>query len=558
VTAADPPPEAALTPVPRAPQPRTTERWPGGLPLVWAPRAHTVEVLLPRADPPERRAMRLVGAHEPGYWRASDHLPAGTDYAFSIDGGPALPDPCSTLLPEGIHGPSRVLDEDFTWHDDAWRGVDLTHGVLLHLDVATATAAGTLDAAAELLPAVASLGVDGVELAPIAAFDPSTGPEAGVRLFAVHGPWGGPAALHRFVDAAHRHGLAVVLEPPHRWAVADALGLHAFGPYASGARLGPRAGAGSRQDAPRINLDGSGSRGARDFLVADARRWLADFHVDGLLLDVEALVDRSAVPFLGELAEVVQSVADRSGRPRTLLTDGPGRSDRLTTVVGRILTEDDAQGPMDELLEIAAEAFPAGTVGSRAPTTSRRAHRAAARSAPVLVGDLTRLPAAVPATTWSGTSAGFAVSRPDPPTDVDARAALLAFAVLAGTPLVLDTQHVPVARRDAPAERLVHWTRRLLSLRPSSLADLARPVEPSVGTGVLVVRRGDTALVLATAHEGIEVDLAQHLTEPVGSWRVAAPWRPEATRLLAGRRLRLPGRSVVVLRRDDGVVGEQE
>ena len=92
MTAADRPDEAAFAPGTRAPQSRTRERWPGRLPFVWAPRAQTVEVVLPRAGgPADRRTMRLVGAHEPGYWRADAHLPHGTEYAFSIDGGPALP-----------------------------------------------------------------------------------------------------------------------------------------------------------------------------------------------------------------------------------------------------------------------------------------------------------------------------------------------------------------------------------------------------------------------------------------------------------------------------------
>ncbi|GAA1986777.1 hypothetical protein GCM10009718_25270 [Isoptericola halotolerans] len=553
VTAADPPDEAAFAPGTRAPQPRAKERWPGRQPFVWAPRARSVEVVLPRATgTPVRRTMRLVGAHEPGYWRADDRLPPGTDYAFSIDGGPPLPDPCSTLLPHGIHGPSRVLDEDFTWHDSTWRGVDLTRGVLLHLDVTTATPDGTLDAAGRLLPAVAALGVDGVELSPLSAFDPVAGPEAGVRLFAVHDRYGGPAALQRFVDRAHQAGLAVVLDLPHRWAVADALGLHAFGPYASGSRIGPRSGTAQRRDSPRINLDGSGNRGARDFLVADARRWLEDYHVDGLLLDVEVLVDRSGMPFLSELAEAVQAVAAGTGRLRTLLMDGPGRSDRLTSVVGRILT-DDGPEPTHDLLEIADAAFPPGGVHARAPATLRRAHRAAARSAPVLVDDLTRLPAAAHATPWSE-SARSGTAAPAPRTVVDARAALLAFATLAGTPLVLDTEHVPVAMPDLASRRLVAWARQLLTLRPSSLADLARRVESSTGPGVLVLRRGDSALATVTQPHGVEIDLSEHLPAPVGSWRVAASWGQQATHLVAGR-LRLPARAIVVLRRD--VAAEQ-
>lgn len=498
--------------------------------------------------------MRLVGAHEPGYWRADDHLPTGTDYAFSIDGGPARPDPCSTLLPHGLHGPSRVLDETFAWQDDAWRGVDLRRGVLLHLDIATVTAEGTLDAAAALLPAIASLGVDGVELSPVAAFDPRVGPEAGVRLFTVHEPYGGPYALQRFVDAAHQAGLAVVLDLPHRWSAADALGLHAFGPYATGARLRPRGGSTSGRDTPRLNLDGSGSRGPRDFLIADARRWLEDYHVDGLLLDVEVLVDRSAMPFLTELADAVQSVGARSGRPRTLLMDGPGRSDRLTTIVAQILSGTGTSAPVAALRDLADVTFPPGSTPTRSPSAYRRAHRAAARSASVLVGDLTRLPAAARAVPWSDPSLG-------PPgaasADVDDRAALLAFATLAGTALVLDTEHVPVDRHDPAGQRLAGWTRRLLTLRPSSLADLAEQIRPSLAPGVLVIRRGRSALLLVTAHEPVEVDLEQHLAEPVGSWRVAASWNADGTHLFAGT-LQVPGRTAVVLREDLEPVGSDE
>ncbi|MCK0115596.1 hypothetical protein MWU57_01005 [Isoptericola sp. S6320L] len=550
MTAGDPTDQAAFAPGTRAPQPRMKERWPGPRPFVWAPRAHTVEVVLPRADgPAERRPMRLVGAHEPGYWRADDQLALGSDYAFSIDGGPALPDPCSTLLPHGLHGPSRVLDEDFAWHDDGWRGVDLRRGVLLHLDVATVTAEGTLDAAAELLPAVAALGVDGVELSPVAAFDPEDGPEAGVRLFAVHEPYGGAGALQRFVDAAHGAGLAVVLDLPHRWSVADTLDLHAFGPYAAGARIGPRDGSSSDRDTPRLNLDGSGSRGARDFLVADARRWLEVYHVDGLLLDVEALVDRSAVPFLTELADAVQAVGARSGRPRTLLMDGPGRSDRLTTIIRRILSGEHGPAPVAALRDLADATFPPGPTSARAPSTFRRAHRAAARSASVLVGDLTRLPAAARAVPWSGVHGADpgAGSGTTAATDVADQAALLAFATLAGTGVVLDTEHVPVQRQEPADQQLIDWARRLLALRSSSLADVAEQVRPSTAPGVLVVRRGRSALVLVTAHAPVEIVLDEHLADGGQPWRVAASWDPAGTHLLAGI-LQVPGRTAVVLR----------
>ncbi|MFI2102206.1 hypothetical protein ACH436_02850 [Isoptericola sp. NPDC019693] len=521
------------------PLPRARERWPGPRPLLWAPRAHTVEVVLPATG--DRLPLRLVGAHEPGYWRADAELAPGTDYLFSVDGGSPVPDPCSAWLPDGVHGASRVLDQEFAWTDASWRGADLDSGALLRVDLPTFTPAGTLDAAADLLEDVAATGVAGVELSPVAAYDPARGLAAGVRLFAVHEPLGGPSALQRFVDRAHRCGLAVVLDAPHRWAVADGLGLHAFGPYATGSRLGPRTGArpgppGS--DSPRINLDGSGSRGPRDFLVADAERWLRDFHVDGLLLDVEALVDRSALPFLGELAEDVHQLGEQVGRRLHLLVDGPGRSDRLTTVVHDILDAPGVADPVQDLRRLAQEVFPPTTAPWRPPSL-RRAHRATQRASAVLVRDLTRLPAANRSVPWTPDTGA---PREAAGVTDDDRACLLTFAILAGTPPVLDTEHVPVPARDDRSRRLVDWTRTLLSLRPAASADRDLPVEVRTEGTALVGRRGRTAIVMVTGAQSVDVDVASLPPE----MELVAAWDPAGTTLEGGM-LRLPPRSPAVL-----------
>lgn len=540
VTAADAGLADRAAPGTPPPLPGTRDRWPGPRPLLWAPRAHTVEVVLPASG--SRLPLRLVGAHEPGYWRADAELTPGTDYLFSVDGGAPVPDPCSAWLPRGVHGASRVLDQEFAWTDGGWRGADLDTGALLRLDLPTFTPAGTLDAAADLLEDVAATGVLGVELSPVAAYDPDRGPAAGVRLFAVHEPIGGPRALQRFVDRAHRCGLAVVLDAPHRWAVADDLELHAFGPYATGSRIGPRTGArpgppGS--DSPRINLDGSGSRGPRDFLVADAERWLRDFHVDGLLLDVEALVDRSAMPFLGELAEDVHHLGEQLGRRLHLLVDGPGRSDRLTTVVHDILAAPGDTHPVQDLRRLAHEVFPPTTAPWRPPSL-RRAHRATQRASAVLVRDLTRLPAANRSVPWTPDAVGADQEAPGG-TDDD-RACLLTFAILAGTPPVLDTEHVPVPARDDRARRLVDWTRRLLSLRPAASADRDLPVEVRTTGTALVGRRGRTAVALVTGTEPADVDVS---SLPADMELVAA-WDPEGTSLADGA-LRIPPRAPAVL-----------
>ena len=513
----------ALRPGPATP-------WPDLRPRVWAPRAATVDVVvLGPGDAAERRPLRLLGADRPGWWSADHELAPGTDYGFSVDGGPVVPDPAAAWLPRGVHGPSRVLDPRFAWSDAAWEPPALETGVLLHVDVATFTPAGTLDAAAAHLPAIAATGVQGVELAPLAAHDPDSGPAAGVRLFAVHEPYGGPDALRRFVDAAHGVGLAVVLGLPHRWAVEPALGLEAFGPYAGPG--GPPA---------RINLSGTGSRGPRDVLLADAARWFVQFHVDGLMLDVEALSDGAGPPLLSELAEQVAAASAELGRRLALLVDGPGRSDRLTTAVAAALAAGRAGAPVDVggLRVLARTVTPLTRLPLVGDRTARRAYPATPRAASLVVGDLTRLPGATRSVPWPAT-APLAH-------DEDERASLLAFAVLAGTPLVLDDDHLPVGGAGTPGGRLVAWCTRLLALRRAVTAQMGSPVDVQVHGTALVVRRGDAALVLATRAAPAAVSLGDALPGGAGAWELVAAWSP------APRRdddvVTVPGRCTAVLR----------
>lgn len=582
---------------------------PGPRPVVWAPRARVIEVLVPydAYEEPEHMPLRLVGAGQPGYWGADTVLGHGTDYGYSVDGGPLLPDPRSVWLPQGIHGPTRVFDPAFEWTDGTWSPPDLSTSVLMHVDVETFTPEGTLDAAARLLPAVAELGVHGVELAPVAAFDPALGPSHGVRLYSVHEPYGGPRALQRFVDAAHAAGLAVVLDIPYRWAVADELGLEAYGPYLQGGgrprpprpdvgdagehalqamrprtgqvpldrpRTGPiqmRTGqvpsigtrAGKVPSAPtvrtdyvgdRINLDGSGNRGPRDFLVDDARHWLREYHVDGLVLDVDALVDRSPTPFLGELADHVVALGEQLDRRFSLLVDGPGRSDRLTSILLRILSGPGKSEDIQALQMLADLVHPSVRRASRQNGGGRRRMRSGA----AVVEDITRLPATQLTVPWAGEeSPATALLAVD---DVDIRASVLATVVLAGNPLVLDTVHTPVAPRNESEQRLARWARELIAIRHSVAEELDLPLEirSTADRSVIVVLRGTLAFVLNTGH-GLAALRLGSLLRPAdgavqaplpGSFRLAAAWEPGATRLV-GDTLTVPPRMTAVLRAEN-------
>jgi maltooligosyltrehalose trehalohydrolase len=277
---------------------------------VWAPAARTVELVL--GD--ERRGMLLgVG----GWWRGAwEDLGPGTDYAFALDGGEPLPDPRAEQLPHGVHGPARVVDHRrFPWTDAGWTPPALADGVLYELHVGTFSPAGTFDGAIERLGHLVDLGVTHVELMPVNSFPGSRGwGYDGVGLYAPQESYGGPDGLKRFVDAAHGRGLAVLLDVVWNHLGPDGNYLPRFGPYLTDRHTTPWGSA--------INLDHAGSHEVRRFICDNALGWLRDYHVDGLRVDaVEALIDQSAIHLLEQLATEVAVLAERLGRPLTLIAE---------------------------------------------------------------------------------------------------------------------------------------------------------------------------------------------------------------------------------------------
>lgn len=280
---------------------------------VWAPGAAEVELSLPatgRALPMER-----VGD---GWWVSPRALDPGTDYAFRVDGSPDLPDPRSARQPYGVHGLSRYVDPSAwagLWTDDGWRGRDARGAVIYELHVGTFTPDGTLDAAAARLGHLVRLGVDMVELMPLA---PSPGASGwgydGVSLWAVHEPYGGPEALARFVDAAHREGIAVCLDVVYNHLGPSGNYLGAFGPYFTAAHHTPWGEA--------VNFDQAGGEQVRAYVIDAALRWLRDFHVDALRLDaIHAIVDDSPRHVLAELSDAVAALSGELGRPLSLIAE---------------------------------------------------------------------------------------------------------------------------------------------------------------------------------------------------------------------------------------------
>jgi len=283
--------------------------------------------------PVARRAAAEVDGHRHemsaagGGWWAAD-VPAAAQaarYGFRLDGGDLLADPRSPRQPDGPAGLSQRYDHAaFSWTDDGWRGVPLPGAVLYELHVGTFTAQGTFDAAIERLDHLCDLGVDIVELMPVAAYPGEHGwGYDGIGLWAVHEPYGGPDGLKRFVSACHDRRLAVVLDVVYNH-VGSGNRLADFGPYFSAAHLTPWG--------PGVNLDQPGSDEVRAFIIGNALMWLRDYHLDGLRLDaVHALADNRALHLLEELAAEVQALSAHLNRELLLIAEGDANDPRLVT-----------------------------------------------------------------------------------------------------------------------------------------------------------------------------------------------------------------------------------
>ena len=291
---------------------------------VWAPAAERVELEAGTGTGPEVLPMRQAAPD--GWWEADvRHAADGVDYAYRLDGGEPLADPRSPRQPYGVAGASRSYDHGtFRWTDRGWRGGPLRGAVIYETHVGTFTGPGTFDAAIERLDHLRDLGVDTIELMPVAAFPGQHGwGYDGIHLWAVHEPYGGPDGLKRFVDACHARRLAVLLDVVYNH-VGIGNRLSEFGPYFTEAHVTPWG--------PAVNLDQPGSDEVRRFLIGNALMWLRDYHLDGLRLDaVHAFEDHRALHFLEELAVEVQALGARLNRDMVLIAESDLNDPRLVT-----------------------------------------------------------------------------------------------------------------------------------------------------------------------------------------------------------------------------------
>jgi len=298
---------------------------------LWAPAARSTDLVLlgqfgggpqqqPQGEDP-RRIIPMRAAADGWYELVTDAARAGSLYRYRIDGELEVPDPASRFNPHDVSGPSCVVDpRTFKWSDSGWRARPWHEAVIYELHVGTFTPEGTFAAVRGKLDHLVELGVNTIEIMPLADFPGRRGwGYDGILPFAPESVYGTPDDLKRLIDAAHRRGLAVMLDVVYNHFGPEGNFLPRYAPQFFNERHHTPWGA-------AINFDGEASRVVRDFYIHNSLYWLTEYHFDGLRFDaVHAIRDASTPDILSEIARTVR--------------DGPGRERPIYLVLENAANE---------------------------------------------------------------------------------------------------------------------------------------------------------------------------------------------------------------------------
>ena len=288
---------------------------------IWTERK-AVKLIVYRPDGSVARQLPMEPLANEFFGADDEQGKAGDLYKYEYEGSPAFPDPASRYQPTGVHGPSMVVNNDFVWSDDGWCAPSLPELIVYELHVGTFTQQGTFASAAQKLDRIAELGVNAIEIMPVADFpgERNWGYD-GVCIYAPARVYGTPNELRALVDAAHRTGLAVILDVVYNHFGPDGNYLGAFHSEYFNSRHQTPWGAG-------LNFE---SGPVRQFFLHNVAYWMDEFHIDGFRLDATHVIqDESDVHILTEISQVVHQrrgfviAEDDRNDPHLLTPPGEG------------------------------------------------------------------------------------------------------------------------------------------------------------------------------------------------------------------------------------------
>ena len=288
---------------------------------VWAPEKK--RMVLHVVSPYEKEVE--MKKEEEGYFTIQ--LPTGQhpiQYFFKPENENDFPDPASHYQPQGVHGPSQVVNHSsFQWSDETWKGLPLQELIIYELHVGTFTPEGSFEAIIPRLNELKELGVNALEIMPVSQFPGARNwGYDGVYPYAVQNSYGGPDGLKKLVNAAHQKGIAVILDVVYNHVGPEGNYLSQFGPYFTKKYYTPWGEA--------INFDGEWSDGVREFFSDNVLFWFEQYHIDGLRCDaIHSVFDNGAVHFWELTSQKVKVLEAELGRPLHLIAESDLNSPKV-------------------------------------------------------------------------------------------------------------------------------------------------------------------------------------------------------------------------------------
>lgn len=288
--------------------------------VVWAPFLKEVSL---KIISPCQKVIPLK-KDQTGYWKTIvEDAPPGISYYYRLDNEKDRPDPASHYQPEGVHGHSEIVDHSFNWGDNDWQGIELSRMIMYELHVGTFTPEGVFDAIIPRLNELKDVGINAVEIMPIAQFpgERNWGYD-GVYPYAAQNSYGGPKGFKRLVNECHKRGISVILDVVYNHMGPEGNYLRDFGPYFTDKYRTPWGSA--------VNFDDAYSREVRNYFIENAIHWLKHYHVDALRLDaIHAIFDMGAKHFLYELSQRVEEFSQQEGRKFYLIAESDLNDSRV-------------------------------------------------------------------------------------------------------------------------------------------------------------------------------------------------------------------------------------
>ncbi len=279
---------------------------------VWAPLYNSVSVVVGDSN----ETVHPMQKDEMGYWRTViSNIQPGTKYWYQLNERIRRPDPASRYQPDGVHGASAVVSHQFNWTDNNWKGIPLRDMIIYEIHTGTFTPQGNFQGIISRLGYLQSLGINAIEIMPIAQFPGRRNwGYDGVYHFAIQNTYGTAQDLKQLVDAAHRHGIAVILDVVYNHAGPEGNYLRDYGPYFT-----------DRYKTPwgeSMNYDDCWCDGVRNYILQNALMWLDEFRIDALRLDaVHAIRDFSARHVMQELSIQTRKLEQQTGRKKVLIAE---------------------------------------------------------------------------------------------------------------------------------------------------------------------------------------------------------------------------------------------